>query len=171
MNVAVRVRAGAGPPSTVSYRWDVDTEILSATFSSGAPGAAETEGLTGSVELTGRDASCVILDVKAGSITGVEVAVWPDVRSVPSLAPPASVETARLVVPKRPSQPNVALLEVDTNLVADADGAERTIHLLLGASRTMRTLRLAEDVLVDVGENDRITGLWLLNVPPYPGVT
>jgi hypothetical protein len=171
VSVAVSVQAVAGPPSTVSYRWDVDTEILCATFSNGAPGAMQAEGLTGSVELTGSDASCVILDVRAGSITGVEVAVWPDVRTVPSLAPPISVETARLVVPKRPSQANVALLEVDTNLVADADGAERTIHLRLGASRTVRTLRLAEDVLVDVGDKDRITGLWLLNVPPYPGVT
>ena len=31
-----------------------------------------------------------------------------------------------------------------------------------------RTVRIAKDLLFDVDEKSRISGLWLLNVPPCP---
>ena len=48
--------------------------------------------MSGSVGLEGADGSWLILDVAAGRINGVEVAVWPDVRKLPALAPPTNVE-------------------------------------------------------------------------------
>lgn len=164
MNIAVQVDPPTEVPSPVDYRWDADTDILTASLRNGAAG----EGMSGSVELTGEDGSWVVLDVKAGAIRGVEVAVWPDVRKVSTLPVPASVEHARVTVPSRKADHGVSLVQVDTTLVADADHAERTIHFRLGAHRASRTVRIASDILLDLDDRSRIMGLWLLNVPPFP---
>jgi hypothetical protein len=165
VNITVQVEPIGGAPSAVEYRWDTDTAILTANLREKGGG----EGLSGSVELAGNDGSWVILDVKGGRIQGVEVAVWPDVRKVPSLRPPAEVQSAQLVVPSRSSKQGVALLQMDTTLVAEADQSETIIHFRLGSSRPARTVRIASDILVDVDEQDTIKGIWLLNVPPFPG--
>jgi hypothetical protein len=154
---------GATTP-TVEYTWDPDTDILSAQLSPRSAG----EGMSGSVGLEGSDGSWLILDVAAGRITGVEVAVWPDVRKLATLEPPATVEDARVVVPARRSQPDIASLEMDTRLTADADRDQRTFHFRVGKPRGSRTIRLARDLLLDVDEKSHISGLWLLNVPPGP---
>jgi len=151
-------------PQEVEYRWDPDTEILSAQLLPPATG----EGMSGSVGLEGSDGSWLILDVSAGRINGVEIAVWPDVRQMPSLQPPATVEDARVVVPSRRSQPEIASLESTTRLIAEADAAQRNFHFRVGKPRETRTVRLARDLLLDLDEKSQISGLWLLNVPPAP---
>lgn len=163
MNIVVQVEPTA-VLSDVDYRWDTDTDILTATLRNGATG----KGMSGSVELAGSDGSWVVLDVEAGRIHGVEVAVWPDVRKVASLTPPAEAQAASIVVPSRHSQPEVTAVEVDTSLIAEADQAERTIHFRLGVKRPARAIRFARDLLLELDERDRIAGLWLLNVPPFP---
>jgi hypothetical protein len=164
VNLAVQIDPTTDAPSAVDYRWDADTDILTANLRNGASG----EGMSGSVELTGEDGSWVVLDVKGGAIRGVEVAVWPDVRKVPTLPVPAGVEHARVTVPSRKADHGVSLVQVDTTLVADADHAERTIHFRLGAHRPARTVRIASDILLDLDDKRHIMGLWLLNVPPFP---
>jgi hypothetical protein len=164
MNITVQVEPNGGAPAAVEYRWDTDTAILTANLQD----AARAEGVSGSVEVAGNDGSWVILDVKGGNIHGVEVAVWPDVRKSASLRPPADVECARLVVPRRSAQAGVALLQMETPLVAEADPRESTIHFQLGGTRGARTVQIARDILVDVDEQQAIKGIWLLNVPPFP---
>jgi hypothetical protein len=51
---------------------------------------------------------------------------------------------------------------------AEADDSERTIHFRLGPSRQTKTVRIARDILIDVDGKDRIAGVWLLAVPPFP---
>jgi hypothetical protein len=167
LEIVVQIEPMAKAPAEVEYRWDADTDILTANLRSKAVG----EGLSGSVELTGSDGSWLILDVAEGRINGVEVAVWPDVRQVPTLTPPAEVEEARVVVPAKRSQPGIAALEVEGTLVAESDQSERTIHFKLGAPRQTRTVRVARDILLDVDGGGQIAGLWLLNVPPFPAET
>lgn len=164
MNIAVRIEPPAGAPPEVEYRWDLDTDILSAQLRAGRADG----GMSGSVEVEGSDGSWLILDVAEGRINGVEVAVWPGVRKLPSLTPPSEVEDARVVVPARRSQPGVAALEVDTPVVAEADSSERVIHFRLGRSRQAKTVRVGRDLLLDVDGQSEIAGLWLLNVPPFP---
>ena len=164
MNIAVQVEPAAGAPPEVEYRWDPDTDILTANLRAKAVG----EGMSGSVELEGRDGSWLILDVAKGRIHGVEVAVWPDVRKVDTLRPPAEVEFARVSVPTRGKAAGQQSVEVDTALVAEADPAERTIHFRLGPSRSTRTVRVARDLLLDIDGHGEIAGVWLLNVPPFP---
>jgi hypothetical protein len=165
VNIAVQVEPSSGTPPDVDYRWDPDTDILSAHLRPRVVG----EGMSGAVELEGNDGSWLILDIASGRINGVEIAVWPDVRKRPALAPPATVEDARVVVPVRRAEGGVASLEVNTHLIAEADNAERVIHFRLGSTRETRTVRLGRDLLLDLDAQSRIAGLWLLNVPPFPG--
>jgi hypothetical protein len=164
LEIAVQVEPGAVELPAVEYRWDTDTDILTATMNTGGKG----QGMSGSVEIEGADGSWLIFDVNGGMIAGVEVAVWPDVRKVSALAPPADAAPSRVTIPGRTSQPGIASLEIDTRLVADADASERTIHFRFGAPRTVRAVRVAQDLMFDVDDANHIAGVWLLNVPSFP---
>ena len=199
MDIAVRIEAVTDDRAApaVDYRWDADTTILCATVRADAPravgeGAPGLEPvMTGSIEVEGRDGSWLVLDVAAGNVRGVEVAVWPDVRHRASLRPPADAERARVVVPGRraaaataagfgsessgrgrPSMTSPAdavdSLEVNTAVAAESDEAEQTIHFILGPTRPAKRVRVARDLVLDVDERRRLAGLWLLNVPPCP---
>jgi hypothetical protein len=156
------VAEGDLPP--VEYRWDADTDILQVTLRSTAVG----EGLSGSVDIEGADGSWLMLEVMAGRLTAIEVAVWPDVRTVPTLLAPEAAGAARLKVPSRTAEQGLDALEVDTAIRAVADKAERTIHFRIGPQRPSRALRIARDLLVEVDAKSRLAGLWFLNVPPFP---
>ena len=164
MKIAVRLEPSAGAPADVKYRWDPDTDILSAQLSASAQG----DGMSGSVGIEGVDGSWLILDVSSGRINGVEIAVWPDVRRLATFAMPAEIEDAHVIVPSRVSQPNIASLEMATRLVAEADNAQRNFHFRVGKFRGVKTVRLARDLLLDLDEKSQISGVWLLNVPPNP---
>ena len=166
MDVIVRVEKASGALPAVKYRWDKDTEILTVNI---APTAGK-DGLSGSVELEGLDGSWLMVEVEGGRLRSIEVAVWPEVHTVGSLAPPPQVDDVSLLVPARTSQPGIASMEVTAPLRAETDPAERTIHFALSPRRA-RTVRVARDVLVDLSDRDAITGVWLLNVPPFPGVS
>ena len=164
MKIAVQLGPASGAPSEVAYKWDSDTDILSAQLSSATP----SQGMSGSVGLEGADGSWLILDVASGRISGVEIAVWPEVRRVPTLPTPTQIEDAHVSIPARRSQPEIASMETVTRLIAEADAAQRNFHFRLGKPKMTRTIRLARDVLLDVDDKSQISGLWLLNVPPGP---
>jgi hypothetical protein len=164
VSFAVLIEPAQGNPPDVDYRWDADTDILTAAVRANAVG----EGLSGSVELMGGDGAWLNLDVTAGRIHGVEVAVWPDVHKVPALQIPSTIEDGRVAVPLRTLGNDVGSVAIDTALAAEADQAERTIHFRVGPARRVRTVRIASDLLVDVDPHGRIAGVWLLNVPPFP---
>ncbi len=162
--IVLNVQASDGELPAVEYRWDTDTDILTAHLHHVK---SDDDGMTGSVELAGNDGSWVILDVKSGRIDGIEVAVWPDVRKVGALTQP-SAEQATVHVAARRDRGKVQLLQVDTSLAAEADHAERTIHFSLGGVRHARAVRIARDVVLELDDHAAISGIWLLNVPPFP---
>jgi uncharacterized protein YuzE len=166
VKIAVQLEPALGMPGEVSYRWDPDTDILSAQLPA-QPGV--TEGMSGSVGLEGSDGSWLILDVNEGRINGVEVAVWPDVRELAKLPLPSKIEDAAVTVPGRKSQPDIASVEMAArNIVAEADQGGKNFHFRMGKTRETRTIRLGKDLLLDLDEKSQISGLWLLNVPPCP---
>jgi hypothetical protein len=167
VSFAVHIEPSHGTLPDVDYRWDADTDILTASLRPQAVG----EGLCGSVELMGGDGAWLNLDVSGGRIHGVEVAVWPDVRKVASLSTPTAIEDGRVAVPLRKLGDDVGSVAIDTALAAEADQAERTIHFRVGPARQVRTIRIARDLLLDVDPHGRIAGVWLLNVPPFPADT
>lgn len=164
MKIAVELQPTTRSSADVEYTWDPDTEILSAQVAPRTNG----DGASGSLGVEGRDGSWLILDVQAGRINGVEVAVWPDVRKLPALNPPTHVEDADLFVPSTRTGADVASMELETRLVAESDPTARNFHFRLGKPRDSRTVRVARNLLVDVDDKSRIAGLWLLNVPPAP---
>ena len=164
MNIDVRIEPIEGALPRVDFRWDVDTSILTATLRTTADG----EGMSGSVEVMGSDGSWLIFDVSSGRIAGVEVAVWPDVRTVEGLVAPATPTDGRVSIPARRSQPGVAAVEVETRLTVESDAAEQTIHFRIGGVRPTRAVRLANDLLLDIDDREQIAGVWFLNVPPFP---
>jgi hypothetical protein len=165
VKIPIEVEPANGTSSAVEYRWDPDTEILSAQLNPRMTG----KGMSGSVEVEGADGSWLILDVSSGRINGVEIAVWPEVQKRTTLAPPGGVEDGSIRVPARRSQPDVASLEVETPLLAEADSDERVFHFTLGKkNQKTRTVRFARDLLLDIDGSNNLAGLWLLNVPPFP---
>jgi len=164
MSLAGRVVERAGRAPHISYKWDAETDILTGAIRSGRKKAG---GLTGSVELEGSDGSFILLDVAGGTICGVEVVVWPDVRTA-TLTVPAQVEEADVVLPTRRSQPSVAAVEVDTALTIETNATESVFHVRLGPARRSRAVRVADGLLVELDEQEELAGLWLLDVPPFP---
>lgn len=148
------------PP--VDYRWDADTDILSATLR--VTGVAE--GMSGSVDIQGSDGAWLLLEVSKGRLASVEIAVWPDVRTVERLTPPEGTAAVRMQLPARGA--GTSALEMETKVTAVADTAERTIHFRIGAQRPAKAVRVARDLLVELDPKARIAGLWFLNVPPFP---
>lgn len=150
------------PP--VEYRWDADTDILVAMMRP----VGVSEGLSGSLDIEGSDGAWLTMELVDGRLAAIEVAVWPDVKSVTALTLPEVAGSARVRVPSRASQPGLAALEVDTAIRAVADAPERTIHFRIGPTRSSRAMRVARDLLLEVDAHSRIAGLWFLNVPPFP---
>jgi hypothetical protein len=164
VNIAVQLEPSTGSPPSVEYRWDTDTDILTARIDAPGDGA----GPSGSVEIESPDGAWLILDVVKGRLAGVEVAVWPEVHKRPSLAPPVSTGDARVVVPFDSSQAGAALVELETALHAESDEVERVIHFRVGVKRDVRAVRLGRDLLLELDAQSRLAGFWLLNVPPLP---
>jgi hypothetical protein len=164
VKIAVQIEPTADAPPDVDYRWDADTDILSARLRA----SAVREGYSSSVDLEGRDGSWLVIDLAEGRVQGVEVAVWPDIRPRASLVPPPKVADARLLIPAGATMGEPTAIEVQTSVIAESDPAKTTFHFRLGAQRSARTVRVGRDLLADIDADDRLAGLWLLNVPPCP---
>ncbi len=159
-----RIEPLEGPLPRLTYHWDAETEILSGT----AADFMGERGLTGSIELEDAKGAVVTLDFAGGVMRGVEVVVWPSTQATPTLDPPTAAERGRFVVPARPSQPGVAVVEVDIALSVEHTPDESIIHLRVGPRRNAKTFQLAENLLMEVGNDGEIAGFWLLGVPPFP---
>ncbi len=164
-SVPLSVEPTNGAPEPVKYRWDADTEILSASVVDRRGGGS----VATAVELEGSDGSWVTLELRAGRVCGIEIAVWPPVKARSVLAPPAHPPAAHVVLPlARFGGAAVVDVEVDTLLSAESDRMERTFHLRVGPPRRSRAVRVGRDILLELDEADQLAGLWLLNVPPVP---
>ena len=167
MQFQTKIEPLTGKLPKVSYRWDPETDILSAA----CKGVPKANGMDGSVDLEGNDGSFVLLDVAGGLLRGLDVVTWPDdIRTVAGLAAPAVEEDARVLFPMRRSQPSVAAVEVDTALTVEKNPAESVFHIRVGRTRPVSVVRVADLLLVEVDKQSRLAGLWLLEVPPFPNV-
>lgn len=166
MNIAVQLGARDGAPARVAYRWDSDTDILSAQVRP----APATGGSTGSVEVEGADGSWIILDLEGETVCGIEIAVWPEVTKRNGLVAPAEVREVSVRVPGSYDEDAVTSLEVETPMAAESDLQGRIFHFRFGGPRETTAVRVAQDLLFDVDATNHVAGLWLLNVPPFPQV-
>jgi hypothetical protein len=160
MSLTVQIEPPRGATPAVAFRWDTDTDILSAQVEGKSP-----EGPAATVEVQGLDGSWMILDVRGGRIRGVEVAVWPDVRKRPALSPP-EFEPGEVVLPARHAATGGSA--VDSPLSAEVDDPERVFHFRFGPGAESRAIQVGRDLLVDVEPSGTVAGIWFLNVPPFP---
>ena len=163
MDIVVQLGPRDGAAPKVVYRWDPDTEILSAHLHP-APAAG---GGSGSVEIEGADGSWLILDIADGQINGLEIVVWPEVHNKASFVAPTRIDERVLRLPQDGADGGVSSLEVETSMAAESDVQERNFHFRFGAHRESTAVRVAGDLLLDVDAKNHVAGLWLLNVPPF----
>jgi hypothetical protein len=167
MHYEAQIEPLDGKLPKVSYRWDPETDILSAT----CKGVPQATGMDGTVDLEGNDGSFVLLDVAGGLLRGLDVVTWPDdIRTIDALVAPAAPKKARVLFPSRRSQPAVAAVEVDTALTVEKNADESVFHIRVGRARPVSVMRVADHLLVEVDKQSRLAGLWLLEVPPFPNV-
>jgi len=164
MSLEARVEPFPGRPPSVRWCWDVETDILSGSFRTSGKGA----GLTGTVELSDDMGSVAVLDVAGGEIRGIDVVVWPEVTSRPGLAPPAPNRSGRVILPSRASQAGITSLELDTTLSMSTNPAQSIFHLRIGGRPSSEVVRIADNCLVELDHRSRLSGFWLLEVPPFP---
>jgi hypothetical protein len=160
MGLAAQVAALSGPLPKIRFTWDAETEILAGRLD----GVAGGPGLTGSVELEGKDGSFIVLDVADGVMRGLEIVVWPRVQTAP-VVPPDARERGRLLIPTRVSQPGIAAVELDTHLLAERSEDGSTIHVRVGPKRKVTATRLADGLILELDRRGEIAGFWLLGVP------
>lgn len=167
MLLDARIDALRGKLPKVTYRWDPETDILTVQ----CKGVPKGTGLTGTVDLEGADGSFVVLDVHGGVLHGLDIVTWPDeITLVAKLAPPPDPKDGSVRFPARRSQPGVAAVEVDTALTMEKNAAETLIHFRVGRARPATAVRVADHLLIEVDKQSRVAGLWLLDVPPFPGL-
>jgi hypothetical protein len=164
VNIVVQLEPSEGLTPPVVYRWDSDTDILTARLDTPGEGGEPSASL----EIEAPDGSWLIVDVVKGRIAGVEVAVWPEVHVSPSLVPPVVGADAYVAMPDGMSDDGAVVMEMEAALQAESDEAERVIHFRIGIKREVRPVRLGRDMLLELDTQSRIAGLWLLNVPPLP---
>jgi hypothetical protein len=163
-NVTFSVAPHDDAVDAVRFRWDADTEILSASIADRRGGGS----VATTVELEGSDGSWVTLELRAGRFCGVEVAVWPPVKVRSALQPPSASVSGHAMLPGAVAGGTISDVEVDTLLAAESDRLERIFHLRVGAPRRSRAVRVGKDILLELDDADQLAGLWLLNVPPVP---
>ena len=164
MSIDAHIEPLGGKLPPIAWRWDPETDILSGAFKA----ARKVGGLTGTVELSDDEGSVAVLEVSDGVICGLDIVVWPEVATTPSLEVPAQLTEGRVVVARRPSKPGIASVEVDTTLSVTTDHTERVFHLRIGAPRVVEVVRVADHLYIEVDEAGVVAGFWLTGVPPFP---
>jgi hypothetical protein len=152
---------GAARFPQITWRWESETDILSGTYRT--PKRGETAE---SVELSSADGAVSVLDVVQGEVCGVDIVIWPDVETVTGLQAPAPTMAGRVTLPPTTGGGH---RQVETDLAVEVDPSEQVFHLRVGPERAVTVIQVADHLLIEVDEDDRLAGFWLTGVPPFPG--
>jgi len=142
----------------IAWRWEAETDILSGSSRTAAPG----EGAV-ALELSSPDGAVVVLDIIGGELCGLDIVIWPDLETVPTLAPPSTVTPGGLLMAAATGAP-----QEEAALAVRVDGPERTVHLRVGPARPGRAIQVADHLIAEVDDEGVLAGLWLTSVPPFP---
>lgn len=164
MPVMLEVEPLAGALPSLVWRWDPETDILSGSFHPGDVG----DGLTGTVELSDAGGAIAVLDLTRGALAGLDIVVWPEVATVAGLIAPSDSRDGRVMFPGAADVAAIGALEVDDTLTVRTDSGERIFHVQFVASRPRMAVRVADNLMVEVGEDDELAGFWLTGVPAFP---
>ena len=149
---------------TLKFAWDPDTEILSGKVVAQAVG----RGYTGSIEFEDGHSAVLTLDVQLGVFWGLEVVVWPATAVLENLVAPEPDRTGQLEVSARPSQPGIAVLEIEVPIAARKNGDGSVIHLQVGEFGAKDRVQVADKLMLELDRFGDLAGFWLIDVPPCP---
>lgn len=157
----IRATAAAAPPlPAFPFRWDAETEILSGRQDvSDAPA-----GFTGSWEIESPTGAVVVLETTGGVLGGIEVVVWPDVARA-ALTVPHAAAPGRVML-EAPAGQSAGVIEIELPIAGAATASETLIRLSFGTPPA-RSVRIAENVIVDLDAAGCLAGLWLDALPPF----
>ncbi len=162
MRFGGRIEELAGDLPSLRYVWDENTEILSGKVEE----ELGTRGYTGSVELEDSRGAVITLDMQLGAFQGLEVVVWPTTTIVEGLEAPPPNREGYITVPARPSQPGIAVLEIDVPIDSRRTPDGSLVHLRIGELASKERVQVADNLMVELNRFEEIAGFWLLNVPP-----
>ncbi|UCD24060.1 MAG: hypothetical protein JSW51_13695 [Gemmatimonadota bacterium] len=146
------------------FRWDFDTEILSGKLLGGDT-APKSEGV---IEMGGPGGSFVSLGLAGPTMIGLEVVVWPESRSVAELVPPASTQQGQLYIYPDAQERTTGVVELKVPLGCEQSSDKSIIHIVVGDSRTVESITVADNLLAEVDGQGHLAGFWLIDVPPFP---
>lgn len=148
-------------PSLV-WRWDAETDILSGSFR-----VPDGDSAAGMVEFTDAVGSVVVVELQDGVLAGVDLVVWPEVSAVARLALPLGVVEGRVELVSD-EEAGVSVFEVEAELRVVTDAAETVLHVCVGDTSPGTAIRVADHLIVEVSDQQTITGFWLTGVPAFP---
>lgn len=148
----------------LTWRWDAETDILSGSFR-----GASMSRLDGTIELNDVEGAIAVLDIAHGAVSGLDIVVWPEVTTSRTLLLPTSVDSGRLVLGGAVTD-RTASFEVESPLTMRTNAGENLYHLRLGEQRVARTVRVADQLLVELDPDGALAGCWLIGVPPFPNL-
>jgi hypothetical protein len=162
MPVRVTVERAEGPLPAFDFHWDAETEILAGRH----PAPARKGAHAVAWEFEAPDGAVVVLETVDGVLCGIEVVVWPDVERAARLVAPHDAAPGRAHLAP-PAGASGAVVQIEARITAAALPSETLIHLALGAPRA-RSVRVAENVVIDLDAEDGLAGLWLEELPLFP---
>ena len=154
----------SGDLPMLEFGWDPNTEILSGKMVDEAVG----RGYTGSIEFEDERGAVLTLDVESGLVRGLEIVVWPVTRVREDLVAPQPDRTGQLEVSARPSQPGIAVLEIEVPITACKKGDGSVIHLQVGEFVAKDRIQVADKLMLELDRFGDLAGFWLIDVPPCP---
>lgn len=145
----------------ITWRWESETDILSGSYRTARRGESAA-----SMELSSPDGAVAVLDIVQGEVCGLDIVIWPDVETVSGLQAPAPGMAGRVTIPTGPGESHAV---DEAELSVEVDPSEQIFHLRIGPDRNVTLIQVADHMLIEVDEEDRLAGFWLTGVPPFPG--
>lgn len=164
MTIPIQVLPLEGELPRADFHWDSKTEMLASTIIYGEPAGSDFRTL----ELGGAHGSYVSLNLVNGLLTGIEIVVWPQGEIVDELSTPSAARNGQLKVDLSGHGNTAAVVELDGPLSCLRTADESRVHLSFQREVSTEVVALAHNLMADVDDRDRLAGLWLVDVPPFP---
>lgn len=165
MTIATKLLPHHDDLQQVEFRWNQETEILAGDL----PGVVDEESAAHTIELGGIQGSYMSLNVQDGILAGIEVVVWPQGHRVENLSPPEATRAGRLQVTVAGATASPGVVELDVPFSCTRDVNDARVHLAFGAQRGVEAVALAKNLIAEIDKEGNLVGLWLTDVPRFPG--
>ena len=140
------------------YNLEEETTILTARFNEVA------EGDPGNLELSDPLGAIVMLDLRGGLLAGLEVVVWPEVKTLKTLRMPKAEQSGSVAA--RDKSEDAAMAEEDENSVEfSCNESARLLRISVVGQTSTRHVEVAEGAVVGLTSKGQIGDIWMDGLP------